>query len=179
MVVRPDRLLSSSALVVTCILASFSSAKAATNSAPSTSGVTRTIIDRVPSVETIGLVNKIFERARRLTVYYTPESQMGRLGFDLKMAREMARFEVSISCRGSCGNEFSRFRDSLATGLRIRGDCVGPIGTVIDLRDESGVMITSIAGTSEGQCFTIEGQSYFVEETYIRKELEALTSMLK
>jgi hypothetical protein len=140
---------------------------------------TRIIVEEAPSLETVRRLDDIFERAGSLTVFYTAESEMGRVGYNQKMARELARFQLSVSCRGSCKVEFAQLRDDLAKGLRIRGTCPGSINAAIDFTDQAGKAIASIIATAEGQCFTLDAQSYFLKELSLRNRLEALSSVMR
>lgn len=146
-----------------------------TEPAAARDGVTRRVLDSHPDPQTRKRILSAFERASRLTVFYTPENEMGRLGFNTQMARDSASFTLSARCRGSCGVSFKNLQDELAKGLRIEGNWPGPVGAVIDLKTESEEFVASVIATAEGQCFTLDGRSYFLSNLSLRKRFEALS----
>jgi hypothetical protein len=167
-------------LVLSCFVFAIAYANSsATDAVTDKSFASITIVEKEPSAETVKLVNNIFERAERLTVFYTTESEMGRVGYNLKMARDHARFQVSIRCRGACKFEFQHLRDDLAKALLIRGNCPGPIGSVVDFVDQAGKPVATIFATAEGQCLTLHEKAYFLKDLSFRKKLEALSRVLQ
>jgi hypothetical protein len=143
------------------------------------SAESRVIVEDQASADVIRSLSNIFERGSRLTVYYTSENEMGRLGFDARMARELARFTYSVDCRGNCAVEFRELLKDLSQGRAIRGDCPGPVTTAIDLRDPEGNEVASINATADGQCFELNHRSYFLSSTAIVEKFKGIARVLK
>ena len=164
-------------LISLAILASVSCIAEAVN--PRAEGVTRVILDRAPSEATKQAIQAMFANANEIAIWHTAEEHMGRLGFNKVRAKELARIHLRVACRGTCALEYRALMQVLSAGLRQRGNCPNPVSTVIELINTETKASSSLSVTSEGQCFELGEQAYFLPAPGISKLVETLTMAMK
>jgi hypothetical protein len=137
------------------------------------------ILDRVPREATKQTMQAMFTNADQIAIWHTAEEHMGRLGFNKERAKELARIQLRVACRGNCALEYRALMEVFSAGLRQRGNCPNPVSTVIELINTETKASSSLSVTSEGQCFELGEQAYFLPAPGISKLVETLTMAMK
>lgn len=134
----------------------------------------RELLESHPSESTKKRIEELFESSSDITIMHTPESEMGRLGFNKDMAEQRASYRLNAVCRGNCAIAYSRLVGVLSTGLKQKGSCPSPVSTVFKLKNATDGTFVRMFATSGGQCFDLLDQAYFVPTGDLSKILETL-----
>jgi len=120
------------------------------------------LLDLQPTPATRALIDGLLHASTSLTILYTPQRAMGRVGYSRDLAERRAKFELTIHCGSTCDLESFAIGRRLSTGRRIAGNCPRPIALVIYFSSKERPRFDSLHATSNGQCFSIRGHAYFL-----------------
>jgi len=123
------------------------------------------LLEAKPSAATRQLLENLFQKSSSVTVYYTPVQRMGRSEFTREEAERYAKYILTYQCGSSCERQLSEFKRRLSSGRRVVGDCPRPIGIVVFFSAKEQRRFESLYISSHGLCYSIGGQSYFVDQS--------------
>lgn len=137
----------------------------------SSSQQTSRLVELKPAVATRELVDRLLHDSTSLTIFYTPQRTMGRVGYSRDLLERRSKFDLTIRCGSTCDLELAELSRRLSTARRMTGDCPRPIATIIYFSSNELARFESLYATSNGQCFSIRGQAYFLDKEESLAEL--------
>lgn len=163
-----ERLAAYSAAVVITVVASSSCASESAK-----------LLETLPNAEREATVLKLFQTAKRLKIHYSPAAAMGRGEYAPADIDANAKLVAEYRCTPDCSLSAPKLLETFSSGLRVSQPCPGRFTASLWLYDGAGSIPARFYVHESWQCFTWEGQSFYIDRgtgiASVFQQLDALS----
>lgn len=123
--------------------------------------------EREPNPSLASRVANLFADADVVATKYLPDA--GRLYAPISRDDLEDRWKYSFSyrCTLSCRHAAAEIQSFFSAGVRLEAECPDRYYAIVELRRSDGVRVDFYVQDG-GHCFTLENQSYYVEQSFDR-----------